>query len=409
MKFIVFFIGLKQLENYSFNRIQDREKYRFVCIMSESDRNRMPENYSDLFDKIYSTPSQEKLPDLDLEGVIAIVNQEIHGATDLEKISIICQDETHVMVAAQLRTLFNIGSGIRFNEIKPFRNKMLMKEILAKSNIRVPRNFPLNHTNADFNKIVEVLGLPFIMKPIDSSGSFGVKKIQNAEEFTKMIEAIDNLNLESHEVEEFISGKLFHWDSAAKNKKLLFMEGSLYNRPPLEFLQGNTLGSIPLLHDDPFRSKLVKFATESLFALGMPEGLQHMEIFLNDQGDYIFLEVAARAPGFIASKVYANTFNQNPLDIDLNIEAGINFIETGDVLGPSFWAIFPLEDGVIKELIEPELESNYQISWRVQVGQTTQKSKSLSDISALVFVSNPNYEKLKKDFQKISVHKATVY
>lgn len=194
-----------------------------------------------------------------------------------------------------------------------------------------------------------------------------------------------------------------------KNKQFKFLECSTYTCPNLDFQRGYALGSLPILHDDPLFNKIAIFTKHALTALGAPDGTHHMELFINQNNELIFLEVGARAPGFVISQIYEKTFGINLLDIDLQVQADVVFLNEKKVNTPSFWCVFPIKNGTVKQLVAPDIVSKYDIKWFVEVGEETGPCLSNLNFGAILIASNKNYKTLVLDFQKVAEHVAIIY
>lgn len=71
--------------------------------------------------------------------------------------------------------------------------------------------------------------------------------------------------------------------------------------------------------------------------------------------------------------------------------------------------MFPIQEGVVQELIEPQLESPHEMTWIVRLGQQTKACKSNGDAGAFVLVFNADQEALQRDFLICKQHTAIVY
>ncbi len=407
---IVFFISRRQLDNFSFSKMLNRKNYQFIAIISNQDLATFPAIAKSYFDFIHGVDGvgDDFLTELDYEQVCLTMKNHINRfQSKPTDISIICQDEANILLAGKLRDFFHIKTGAKGSELEVFRDKVLMKNKLKEKGIRTPHFISLCKNDV-FTDIANRIGIPFIVKPTSAAGSFGVYKISMQSDYDKFITENES-RTSQYEAEEFIEGDLFHCDMVVKNKIMLFQECCVYACPNLDFQKGMALGSLAILHDDPVFKTLSEFAKKSLFALGAPEGCHHMELFINKSHEVIFLEVGARSPGFITSRVYENTFGRNPLDMDLNIQADITFAGENKKLIPSFYALFPIKKGKILGIREPQLTSDFEITWVVKVGQETKECKSNLDFGAILFVYNTDYNILKNDFKKTAHHKAFIY
>lgn len=403
----IFFIGRRQTDNFSSKNIKGRSEYKFILMISEGDMLSLPEESRKNFDLIHCVKCSGAgiLSEINIGNVVLVMNEDIKNINPSE-ISVVCQDEANVIVAGNIRELFNIKTGALAKQLDVFRDKVLMKECLILHSIRTPHFIRIDNA-FDYAEITKQVGEPFIIKPVSSAGSFGVIKITSESQYIQFIRNCGDLV--DYEAEEFIDGKLYHCDTVAKNKEVLFLETCIYTCPNLEFQSGKNLGSLPLLHDNPLFQSISEFARSVLIALNTPDGCHHMEFFINKNNELIFLEIGARAPGFYASQVYEKTFGKNPLDIDLMIQSGIEFIPEKKVLTPSFWMIFPIQEGKVQKLSPPQINSQYEISWLVNEGDVTKACLSNVDTGAMMLAFNKNYQLLKNDFETVSTHVAIKY
>lgn len=404
---IIFFIGRRQIDNFAFSKIKNRENYQFIAIIFASDLPTLTKDVQSQFDQIHVTShiGKDILSEINIDEVIVMMKADISkiNPTDM---SIICQDEANVLIAGALRDYFNIKVGPGFAELEVFRNKVLMKERLLTKHIRVPKFLSLDKIY-DYSEIVNLIGQPFIIKPIAAAGSLGVTKIVSQDNYLSYV--TNNPHHLDYEAEEFIQGKLFHCDTVVQDKYFKFLECGIYTCPNLEFQKGKTLGSLAILHDNPIYKKITDFAQQVIIALGSPDGTHHMELFITKNNELVFLEIGARTPGFLINQMYEKTFGCNPLNMDLEVQAGVEFFNEKTTDLPSFWAIFPIKEGIIRQLIAPQLLSKFEINWTVKVGDETEKCLSNLDFGAILFASNQNYTELASDFEIVANHTAIIY
>ena len=96
-------------------------------------------------------------------------------------------------------------------------NKYLQRECLRKNNIKTPLYRIVKNGECPKELMNNAL-FPLIVKPVDSSASRGVQKVENVEELKSAIQDADN-NSHSHTViiEEFIEGQEFSVESFSQN------------------------------------------------------------------------------------------------------------------------------------------------------------------------------------------------
>lgn len=400
---------------YNFKALREISDLRLVAIVSEQASHEIEMSVKQAFDAIYVS---DKLPTKQFTSPINADYAETCVQTEQElfpvnTIHIICNDDVSMLLAAHLRQKFNLA-GMRAKEVLPFCDKLVSKDILSKNKIKVPSYEGLDIKQLQeqpkeyFYKLKDTYSLPFILKPKNAASSTGLRKVCSIEDFIQFKNE-DDIDFADYEVEKFIKGEMYHCDSIIENKKIIFSECSKYNYPMGEFLEGRNIASLPLTNDDPLRSKIILFAKSVLKALNYPEGTTHMELFVTDKEDIIFLEIAARCPGGLAVPVYKETFNVDILESDLKIKLGLPVKLESKLSRYSFWALTPLQEGKIIALNPAPIKSSHHIYWKVKEGQSCKASKSLAEVSAALFAWSTDYKALKNDYEKLGDYQPASY
>jgi hypothetical protein len=388
MKTAIFLNTFAKMKNYDLEELSNYD-VRKVAIVAEDQYEKFSDYYGKHFSDIYSSKnlSNNGLEDIKYGFEKQIIKREASPANE-ENIRIICLSEDNLLIAAQLRDEFNIP-GMKYNQALHFRNKVIMKDLLRKNNVRTPRY-------CYFESLKKEIGLPLVLKPVDQLGGFGISIINSVNEFENF--CANKQKKLSYEVEEFISGTLFHCDSIRQSGKILFSVCCEYTNPNFDFQIGKSVISMPLNDDNPLNQAISKFNETVLDILELRDGIGHHEIFLTDNNELVFLEIAARSPGALATPMYRRAFNIGLEDIDFKIQMDIPFqlsltYETHYLSG-----IFPLFSGTVDKLVSPELKSKYEMSWFAKTGTVVTASKSLRDQSATIIAWNKDYNTLLHDF-----------
>ncbi|MBX9696543.1 MAG: ATP-grasp domain-containing protein [Alphaproteobacteria bacterium] len=318
-------------------------------------------------------------------------------------IKIICTSEVNMLQAARLREHFNLGRP-HYDDVIVYKSKIAMKEKLRDAGILCPQYNSLDvclspvGIRENFENIKAAFGLPFILKPVDQSATYGVVKIYCFEDF----EAAAILHAkERYEAEEFISGTLFHADSLIQSGEIVYFQTSQYLSSGLDFLSGHIHGSIPLQKDNPLFHKIYIFTQNVLKTLGWVDGSSHLEVFLQDNGELVFLEVSARPPGSLVVENYKRCFGVNILDEDLKIKLGQFYPLPQNQNQYSFWAYFPWCSGIITHFNHPALKSSFEITWFIEKGECLSPPTCILDKTAQIFAMNENYDILFEDFMSL--------
>jgi hypothetical protein len=204
---------------------------------------------------------------------------------------VIALSEFLLDTAAELRHRFQID-GPGPDLVNRFRDKTIMKDVLAASGVRVPR-WSAGRSSAQLIAAAQQLGFPVILKPTRGASSQGVRKAGSAAELAALCQGLD---LTGYEVEEFVAGDVLHTDGVVdKDGECRFMVTSRYVGNCLAFEQGEPLGSVIQTGETRVK-ECHEFARGCLAALGLRQSAFHLEYF--DAGtELVFLEIGARVPG----------------------------------------------------------------------------------------------------------------
>ncbi len=230
----------------------------------------------------------------DIEVLDTLAQQAIakHGPID----RIIAFSENLLTQAAFLRDKYDIH-GARVDEIERARNKVLMKQLLHKDGLRAPNFIHLHPETATEQTLAfaEKHGYPLVIKPIDGASSKGVSKINNV---TELLIQMENVDGEGWEVEEFITGDLFHIDGFInKDGKVTMAIAHRYFNSCLDFTTGAPLGAAVIDQSSDLASRIKVFVQQCMTSLDLKTCPFHFELFHSDQDELVFLEVGARLGG----------------------------------------------------------------------------------------------------------------
>jgi formate-dependent phosphoribosylglycinamide formyltransferase (GAR transformylase) len=230
---------------------------------------------------------------LDEEGAIEAVREWI-GPLTMDRV--VCLWEPGVLLAAKLRDALGVP-GMSYDEALPFRNKDVMKERVAAAGIRCPRHQAA--TNAtEVRAAAKAIGFPVIVKPIDGAGSMDTYR---ADDEASLEDAIGRMgHIREMNVEEFIDGEEFTFDTICFEGRILYHNVSYYRPRPLAFRSTEWISPMTYCLRDVTDARLaggVAMGEAVLKALDFQTGFTHMEWYLKSNGEAVFGEIAARPPG----------------------------------------------------------------------------------------------------------------
>ncbi len=373
--------------------------YQFILVTTPKLVKSLTEHELNFFTKVHLL---EKItPDL-----LGNIVREYVLQVGTDSVMLATSDETCVYTVATVNQAFNLR-GPKPEKIALFTDKILMKQALKPSGVRLPKYIAfdksqyLDNSDQYLVSLEKVLPYPLIAKPTNQVCSVGISLCRNRAELEKCVNDLIQNNYQ-FEIEEYIEGTVFHCDSIIKDGQILYTDVAECNVPPMSLAQGLVVGSIYIPRTDPRWDLIAKFNKKVIVALSPPDGATHLEVFYTPNNELIFLEIAARPVGSLASFTHEKNNGINFEEIYFKYQFGLSVsIEEKPSNIFHAWAYLPKKNGKVTHLNKPQLKSNYEIKWLVKVGEVIENSKdfsSQSELAGIITLSNPNYEELYRDF-----------
>jgi biotin carboxylase len=184
--------------------------------------------------------------------------------------------------------------GLRFSPpaaVLAAKNKFLAREKFRSAGLLTPPYRLVDSPDA-------VASYPCVLKPLELSGSRGVIRANDAQEFARAFAFIQNLVDEpSVLVEDFIPGHEYALEGLVTGGRLQVL--ALFDKPdPLDgpFFEETIYVTVPE------RPEISETTQRAITALGLTGGPVHAEMRVNDAGVWM-LEIAARPIGGLCSRV----------------------------------------------------------------------------------------------------------
>lgn len=209
--------------------------------------------------------------------------------------NLITLSEFDIIRGGKLRSLLDLD-GQKFFSAEAFRNKVLMKQIVENSGIKVP-NYQSINTRGDINSFIKKNPFPVVIKPIYGSGSEETYIIKTEVELNKFIQSNNN-KLSSFLIEEFVEGDMYHVDGIIINGNLQFNIVSKYQLGCMSFTEGKPVASYILSNANPLYKIFTNEVVKVIESLPTPKNTSfHAEFFLNGDNQLVFCEIASRSGG----------------------------------------------------------------------------------------------------------------
>ena len=222
-----------------------------------------------------------------------------------------CMWERLMYLAATMRETFGVP-GMSRAQTEVVRDKESMKTAVEAAGLRVPRHGRARSAR-EAHEVLERVGFPAIVKPIDGAGSQHTYRCDDRAGFDEALEktrAVEELS-----VEEYVEGEELTYDTVCANGDVLFENVSLYRPKPMVLAQSPWISMQNIVLRDlehVLARPGVELGRSVLKALGFTTGFTHMEWFCTPAGEAVFGEIGGRPPG--ARLVHAMNYSA---DIDL--------------------------------------------------------------------------------------------
>jgi phosphoribosylaminoimidazole carboxylase (NCAIR synthetase) len=199
---------------------------------------------------------------------------------------------------AQVREALGIP-GMDAATARNVRDKSRMKEVLSAAGIPCARHRLVTDPDDAF-AFASTVGFPLVAKPPAGAGAQATYRLDDAGALHSWLASVPPRADAPGLLEEFLVGEEHTFDSIQIGGRTVWASVSDYLPPPLDVLRNPWIQWTVLLPrelDDPRYAEIAKVGPAALAALGVRDGLTHMEWFRRPDGSIAVSEVGARPPG----------------------------------------------------------------------------------------------------------------
>ena len=241
----------------------------------------------DSIDDVFYMPQLSTQPDI----IYAIAYFMRGKAVD----QIIPLDDYDVLTVAALREHFrlpNMGETVS----RHFRDKLAMRVKARQEGFKVPEFTAV----FNYDQLREFMGRvqpPWLLKPRAEAGAMGIKKMDHSEMLWRKLDELGDLQ-SYFLLEQYVSGPVYHVDAIVWQGKVVFATAHQYLQPPIDVAHdGGVFVTRTMPRKDKETKALIKLHNKLILALGMERGVAHTEFIKGQDGEFYFLETAARVGG----------------------------------------------------------------------------------------------------------------
>lgn len=287
---IVFVFPYASEANLRFARAlarQDRVRLLGVCRTlprTEADRA--------LFHDLVQVADGHELPEL--IAAIDLLRQR-HGA--IQNVTGVV--EAIMVQLAEVREHFGIEQGARVRVAELFRDKAKMKDHLRAAGVPVARHRAVTSVK-DAHDFASEVGLPLVLKPLAGVGSVSTCGVRTAPELLQALEAMRVSPSCPVLAEEMITGPEHTYETITIGGEPVAHSFSRYLPNCLDVLENPWIQWICMLPreiDTELYAEARRIGRAVIRALGLQQGMTHMEFFERPGGGLVVGEIGMRPPG----------------------------------------------------------------------------------------------------------------
>jgi phosphoribosylaminoimidazole carboxylase (NCAIR synthetase) len=189
--------------------------------------------------------------------------------------------------------------GMDVETARNVRDKSRMKEVLRAAGVPCARH-QLVTGPGEALAFADTVGFPLVAKPPAGAGAQATYRLDDVGALRSWLAAIPPRADAPGLLEEFLVGDEHTFDSVTIGGRTVWASVSDYVPPPLDVLRNPWIQWTVLLPrelDDPRYAGIADIGPAALRALGVREGLTHMEWFRRPDGSVAVSEVGGRPPG----------------------------------------------------------------------------------------------------------------
>ena len=256
-------------------------------------------------------------------------------------------------------------AGHPYKAVEILSNKDLFRNFLSENGFNTPR--AKGYTNvADAKKDWILFKKPIMVKPVDSSGSKGITKIENLDEIENAFNYALNFSRAKRViVEEYIDayGGQILGEGFSVNGKLVF---SIFANHFFDKKANNPFtpagGCFPLNMKSVIQKRIEKEIQKVLTILNMKTGAYNFEVRLDEQENIYLMEIGPRNGGNMIPQLVKHATGFDMVEYTIKSAMGENCSNLDNFECKNYWAYYVLHSnnkGIFQKLtIDEEFKKN---------------------------------------------------
>jgi len=299
---------------------------------------------------------------IDKEAVLELAKRlEIDGV-----MSFAC--DPGVLTASYVAEQLSLPFQCSYNSTKILQDKGLFRKFLEENKFNTPKAkkyFDINKPMED----LEYFKWPVIVKPVDSAGSKGVKKVDTPDDLFGAIKyALEYSHSKAFIIEEFLEFDGYHSsaDPFTIDGEIKFIT---YSDQLFDKEAENPYTPSMIIWPSTMKKDNQEYLTseiQRLFnLLNMKNGIYNIETCVSVDGKPYIMEISPRGGGCKIAELQQMAFNVNLIENEIRKAVGLPLIDVMQNDCDGFWCemvvhAFPGQSGVLKEIrIDEKIKEKY--------------------------------------------------
>jgi biotin carboxylase len=206
--------------------------------------------------------------------------------------------EAMMVQLAEVREHFGVA-GTSVKTATLFREKAMMKDALRAAGLPVARHELLT-SEQDAQAFADEIGFPIVVKPPAGMGGKSTFRVRSMTELTNALRGMRVSPSSPVLAEEMLQGKEHSFETITIGGEPRVSSFASYFPGPLEVLETPWIQwtcVLPREIDSPLYARARELGVKAIKALGLEDGMTHMEWFEKSDGSIAIGEIAQRPPG----------------------------------------------------------------------------------------------------------------
>jgi phosphoribosylaminoimidazole carboxylase (NCAIR synthetase) len=263
--------------------------------------------YSGRVNRSPFTDTEHFLPLTTADQMTEFVRVLVGG--DTERAQLLFTSEYEIELVAGIGRNLNLPA-ISLGRAREIRDKLVMKDVAAKSGIRVPQYRRVSSRSDVAEMLAEFPRV--VVKPVLGTGSVNTHFVDNVAQLDGLEQVVFDGTLE---VEEYIEGPMYHVDAIVRDGVPVLLEVGQYTTSVALYRTPGLQATVFSL-DGHLRERIRLYLARIVDAFGITDDVVHLEVFNGPGDELVFCELALRPggggiPQCIEAKYGVNVFEEH--------------------------------------------------------------------------------------------------